>query len=59
MKRITPIHLEWNEYNHFILEILGLEIDGYEGSLLGLSIGKGFFHIHLLFFYISIKSPKL
>jgi hypothetical protein len=43
MKRITPIHLEWNQWNHFTFEILGLEIEGYEGNLLGLAIGKGSF----------------
>ncbi len=59
MKRITPIHIEWNRWNAFIFEILGIEFDFYEGALLGCAIGEDFFYIHLLFFHITIKSLKL
>jgi hypothetical protein len=59
VSRITPLHLEWNSYNWFIFELIGLELDNYEGSLFGLSIAPNFFYINILFFSITIKSSKL
>lgn len=59
MTRLTPIRIEWNNWNAFMFEILGVEIRGYERALFAIYLSKRFFTLDILFFNITIKSPKL
>jgi hypothetical protein len=48
----------WNQYSGFCIELLNIEWNRFEGTLLGTSFAIGdYWHIHILFFQIEIKSP--
>lgn len=58
MRQIRLIDLEWNCWNGFSIEILSLEFNGFEGTLLGTSFAFGdYWHVYILFFQFEIKSP--
>jgi hypothetical protein len=59
MKRITPIHLEWNNCNGFVFELIGFETDKIEGSLLGLYFSKEFISFSILFCWVPLKYPEI
>lgn len=57
--RFTPIHLEWNSYNGFILEILYLDIyfsekKQVDGCLIGINFSQDFIYIDLFFKNIKL-----
>lgn len=50
IEEITPILLEWNVYNGFTLDILGIN----SRALLGISFSSSYCYIDLLFFQFKI-----
>ena len=54
LDRLTPIHIEWNDWNGFIFEFLGIETisEGYNypTSLFGLSFSRTYIQVEFLFF---------
>jgi hypothetical protein len=54
MQRITPINIEYNAWNGFIIEIIGIETNDIEGCLFGIGFGKSFLYVHILFMTVRI-----
>lgn len=58
IRRFTLIRLEWNSWNGFIFELFAIELDGYDGSLLGFNWGWNcYLQLSLFFITIDIKKP--
>jgi len=59
LQRFTPIRLEYNAWNGFSFEILGIEYQGkkrgFEKSLFGLYFSKDHLIIDILFITFEIK----
>lgn len=53
---VTPIRIEWNHYNGYMLEIFHIEscVPNLDNSLFGLSFSKTFLYIDILFFTIKV-----
>jgi len=58
MDRLKLIEIGYNFWNGITFELLSIEIENFEGSLLGFNIGKGFFNFDILFFHFVVMSPK-
>ena len=54
MNRITPIIIEWNCNNGFILSLLDFDYGNIEGALIGINASKNFLYISLFWFTIEI-----
>lgn len=50
--RITPLHVEWNNWNGFIFELMGVQRDDFQRSLLGIYGSKEWIMIEI--FYIKV-----
>ena len=52
---------EWNEWNGFVLTILGIyhKTKGFEGELLGLHFSKDHLIFEIAFIQFTVKSPFL
>lgn len=63
IQKITLADIEWNEWNGFVLTILGIEYQGetkgFEGELLGLHFSKDHLIFEILFIQFTVKSPFL
>lgn len=63
IQKITLADIEWNEWNGFVLTILGIEYQGetkgFEGELLGLHFSKDHLIFEIAFIQITVKSPFL
>lgn len=59
IQKITLANIEWNEWNGFVLTILGIETKGFEGELLGLHFSKNHLIFEIAFIQFTIKSPFL
>ena len=63
IQKITLADIEWNEWNGFILTILGIEYQGekkgFEGELLGLHFSKDHLIFEIAFIQFTVKSPFL
>lgn len=63
IQKITLADIEWNEWNGFVLTILGIEYQGkkkgFEGELLGLHIASDVVLLYFLFIEIEFKSQFL
>lgn len=57
MSKLTLIKLEVNSWNGFILLVMGIEINNFEGELLGLHFSKDYLARSIFFVCIEIKSP--
>jgi hypothetical protein len=59
VSEITPINIEWNSLNGFMLSVCKICINSWEGALFGLSFGwKSYFYIDILFFNIVMYEKK-
>jgi len=63
INEITPIKIEYNSWNGFIITIFGIEYQGknkgFEGDLFGLHFSKTHLIIYILFIQFDIKSPLI
>ena len=63
IQKITLADIEWNEWNGFVLTILGIEYQGakkgFEGELLGLHFSKDHLIFEIAFIQFTVKSPFL
>ena len=50
LHKVTPLRIEWNDWNGFIFELLGLEIPAIEGALFGVGIGRGWIVIEVFYY---------
>lgn len=61
MSRLTIIDIEWNEWNGFVLTVLGIEYvgdkRGFEGELFGVHVSKNHLILNIAFIQIVINSP--
>lgn len=58
MNEFTIIRFGWNNYNGFIFKLIDIELNNFEGALLGLSIGwNEFFIIDMFYITIELKKP--
>ena len=57
MKTIRLINIEWNNYNGFVFEFIEIELNNFDGTLLGLNFAKDMFNFDILFFHFEVKSP--
>ena len=55
IRNITLIDFQYNCYNGVTFEFIRIEVDNFDGCLLGFELSPSFFNIHLLFFYLEIK----
>ena len=63
IQKITLADIEWNEWNGFVLTILGIEYQGetkgFEGELFGLHFSKDRLIFEIAFIKFTVKSPFL
>ena len=63
IQRFCPIRIEWNNYNHFQIEICTIEIrfrnSMFDGCLFGISGGVKDLVISVFFIDFEIKSPYI
>ena len=58
MEKLRLINIEFNSINHFVFEILTIELGRFEGTLLGMGFAFGhYWDIDILFIHFEIKSP--
>ena len=57
--KITPLHIEWNIHNGFILDIFGLESNKIDNSLFGIFISRDFFIINVFFKYFIVYEKNI
>lgn len=57
MHKLRLIEIGWNNWNGFTFEILSIELDNFEGSLIGLYVADTCVIVELLFFQFQIKGP--
>ena len=59
MTRITPTLLEYNTWNGFTFELIGIETRNFEGALFGIYINSHGLQICAAFIRFEIKSPLI
>ena len=63
IQKLTLADIEWNEWNGFVLTILGIEYKGknkgFEGELFGLNFSKDHLIFEIAFIQFTVKSPFL
>lgn len=57
IERFTPIHIEFNKWNGFTFEIIGIATQTLEGFLFSISILNNYLIIELLFISFDISLP--
>jgi hypothetical protein len=57
MREISIIELKWNGWNGFIFDLLVIETNSFEGSLLAVYASKNHFTFRILFYQFEVKSP--
>jgi hypothetical protein len=57
MRKLGIIKLEVNSWNGFMLSVMNIELDHFEGELLGLHFSRDYLIIGVLFVSIEVKSP--
>ena len=57
MRAFTLIDIEWNEWNGFYAQLLGIEWGNFEGDLFSVNAGPDFLFVNLLFVKFSIIDP--
>jgi len=55
ISRITPISLEYNDWNGFIFEIFSFDIGNFQRDLFSITAGNNGLSIHVLFIIFEIK----
>jgi hypothetical protein len=59
--KITLANIEWNDWNGFVLTVLGIEYQGdtrgFNGELLGIHFSKDHFIFEIVFVQFVINSP--
>ena len=58
INKIAILELGYSYWGGFIFELIAIETEGFEGTLLGLNFGKTFFNFDILFFHLEVSSPK-
>ena len=57
MRKIILINVEWNGWNGFIFEFIGLETNHFEGELFSVYASKDHFQFSVLFIRFDVTSP--
>lgn len=57
IKKFTLVNVEVNEWNGFILSFIGIEVDSFEGELLGVHCSKDHFIFSVCFMQFTVASP--
>ena len=61
IKAFTAINIEWNDYNGFVVSILGIEYQGkkrgFQSELIGIHVSSDHLIIYFAFIRFDIHSP--